>query len=146
MCIWSTSAAPMRPAHGTVSSQVATHLRTDRVCCVQGRSWLWTQDYWFAVRCVLICSQVRTDLQSGARFLAFFHLTVPSVFFHRSCDKTSTVCWAGGRTSQISRKRCDKCPHFGEKPARHGKRVEKILWQKVQSLLSRQQDITNVQK
>ncbi len=46
-----TSAAPQRPAHSTVSSQVATHLRTDRVCCVLGRSWIWTQDCWFAVRC-----------------------------------------------------------------------------------------------
>ncbi len=34
----------------TVSSQVATHLRTDRVCRVLGRSWIWTQDHWFAVR------------------------------------------------------------------------------------------------
>ncbi len=49
-----TSAAPQRPAHSTVSSQVATHLRTDRVCCVLGRSWIWTQDYWFAVRCATI--------------------------------------------------------------------------------------------
>ncbi len=40
-----TSAAPQRPAHGTVSSQVATHLRTDRVCRVLGRSWIRTQDY-----------------------------------------------------------------------------------------------------
>jgi hypothetical protein len=49
-----TSAAPQRPAHGTVSSQVATHLRTDRVCRVLGRSWIRTQDYWFAVRCATI--------------------------------------------------------------------------------------------
>ncbi len=40
-----TSAAPQRPAHGTVSSQVAAHLRTDRVCRVLGRSWIRTQDY-----------------------------------------------------------------------------------------------------
>jgi hypothetical protein len=38
LCIC-TSAAPQRPAHGTVPSQVATHLRTDRVCRVLGRSW-----------------------------------------------------------------------------------------------------------
>ncbi len=44
LCIC-TSAAPQRPAHGTVSSQVATHLRTDRVCRVLGRSWIRTQDY-----------------------------------------------------------------------------------------------------
>ncbi len=31
--------------YGTVSSQVATHLRTDRVCRVLGRSWIRTQDY-----------------------------------------------------------------------------------------------------
>ncbi len=49
-----TSAAPQRPAHGTVSSQVATHLRTDRVCRVLGRSRIWTQDYWFPVRCATI--------------------------------------------------------------------------------------------
>ncbi len=48
LCIC-TSAAPQRPAHGTVSYQVATHLRTDRVCRVLGRSWIRTQDYWFAV-------------------------------------------------------------------------------------------------
>jgi hypothetical protein len=41
----STSAAPQRPAQGTVSSQVTTHLRTDRVCCVLGRTWIRTQDY-----------------------------------------------------------------------------------------------------
>jgi hypothetical protein len=41
LCIF-TSAAPQRPVHGTVSSQVATHLRTDRVfrVCVLGRSWI----------------------------------------------------------------------------------------------------------
>ncbi len=39
LCIC-TSAAPQRPAHGTVSSQVATHLRTDRVFRVLGRSWI----------------------------------------------------------------------------------------------------------
>ncbi len=53
LCIC-TSAAPQRPAHGTVSSQVATHLRIDRVCHVLGRSWIRTQDYWFAVRCATI--------------------------------------------------------------------------------------------
>ncbi len=53
LCIC-TSAAPQRPAHGTVPSQVATHLRTDRVCRVLGRSWIRTQDYWFAVRCATI--------------------------------------------------------------------------------------------
>ncbi len=53
LCIC-TSAAPQRPAHGTVPSQVATHLRTDRVCRVLWRSWIWTQDYWFAVRCATI--------------------------------------------------------------------------------------------
>jgi hypothetical protein len=53
LCIC-TSAAPQRPAHRTVSSQVATHLRTDRVFRVLGRSWIWTQDYWFAVRCATI--------------------------------------------------------------------------------------------
>ncbi len=36
LCILCTSAAPQRPAHGTVSSQVATHHRTDRVCHVLG--------------------------------------------------------------------------------------------------------------
>ncbi len=46
LCIVRTSAAPQRPAHGTVPSQVATHLRTDRVCRVLGRGWLRTQDYW----------------------------------------------------------------------------------------------------
>ncbi len=45
LCILCTSAAPQRPAHGTVSSQMATHLRTDRVCRVLGRSWVRTQDY-----------------------------------------------------------------------------------------------------
>ncbi len=35
-----TSAAPQRPAHGTVSSQVATHLRIDRVCRVLERRWI----------------------------------------------------------------------------------------------------------
>jgi hypothetical protein len=40
-----TSAAPQKPAHGTVSSQVATHLRTNRICRVLGRSWIQTQDY-----------------------------------------------------------------------------------------------------
>jgi hypothetical protein len=40
-----TSAAPQRPAHGTVSSQVATHLRPDGVCRVLGRSWIRIQDY-----------------------------------------------------------------------------------------------------
>ncbi len=40
LCILCTSAAPQRPAHGTVSSQVATHLRTDRVGHVLGRSWI----------------------------------------------------------------------------------------------------------
>ncbi len=39
LCIC-TSAAPQSPAHGTVPSQVATHLRTDRVCRVLGRSWI----------------------------------------------------------------------------------------------------------
>jgi hypothetical protein len=53
LCIC-TSAAPQRPAQGTVSSQVATHLRTDKVCRVLGRSWIRTQDYWFAVRCATI--------------------------------------------------------------------------------------------
>ncbi len=53
LCIC-TSATPQRPAHGTVPYQVATHLRTDRVCRVLGRSWIWTQDYWFAVRCATI--------------------------------------------------------------------------------------------
>ncbi len=38
--ILSTSATPQRPAHGTVSSKMATHLRTDRVCRVLGRSWI----------------------------------------------------------------------------------------------------------
>jgi hypothetical protein len=33
LCIY-TSAAPQRSAHSTVSSQVATHLRTNRVCRV----------------------------------------------------------------------------------------------------------------
>ncbi len=51
LCILCTSAGPQRPAHGTLSSQVATHLRTDRVCRVLGRSWIRTQDCWFAVRC-----------------------------------------------------------------------------------------------
>jgi hypothetical protein len=51
LCVLCTSAAPQRPAHGTVPSQVATHLRTDRVCRVLGRSWIRTQDYCFAVRC-----------------------------------------------------------------------------------------------
>jgi hypothetical protein len=45
LCILCSSTAPQRPAHGTVSSQVATHLRTDRVCRVLGRSWIRTQDY-----------------------------------------------------------------------------------------------------
>ncbi len=45
LCILSTSATPQRPAHGTVPSQVATHLRTDRISCVLGRSWIRTQDY-----------------------------------------------------------------------------------------------------
>ncbi len=66
-----TSAAPQRPAHGTVSSQVATHLRTDRVCRVLGRSWIWTQDYWFAVRCA-------TNLQSEWWKLFLLNLQVQS--------------------------------------------------------------------
>jgi hypothetical protein len=45
LCILCTSAAPQRPAQGTVSSLVATHLRTDRVCSVLGRSWIRIQDY-----------------------------------------------------------------------------------------------------
>ncbi len=51
MYVLCTSAAPQRPAHGTVPFQVATHLRTDRVFRVLGRSWIRTQDYCFAVRC-----------------------------------------------------------------------------------------------
>jgi hypothetical protein len=43
--ILSTSAAHQRPAHGNVSSPVTTHLRTDRVCQVLGRSWIRPQDY-----------------------------------------------------------------------------------------------------
>jgi hypothetical protein len=53
-CILCTSSAPQRPAHGSVSSQVATHLRTAIVCRVLGRSWIWSQDYWFAARCATI--------------------------------------------------------------------------------------------
>jgi hypothetical protein len=34
LCLLSTSDAPQWPAHGTVQSQVATHLRIDRVCRV----------------------------------------------------------------------------------------------------------------
>jgi hypothetical protein len=87
------------------------------------------------------------------RFLAFFLPTAPSVFFHRSCDKTSAVCWLGGRTSQMCRNRCDKCPHFAEKPAGHGKHVEKILWhhkcpkimwQNVHTSLKSRLDVANV--
>ncbi len=48
--MYGTSAAPQRPAHGTVSSQVATHLRTDRVCRVLGRSWIRTQDKIYEIR------------------------------------------------------------------------------------------------
>jgi hypothetical protein len=43
----------------------------------------------------------------------------------KSCDKTSTVCWAGGRTSQMSKNHATKCPHFAEKLAGHCKRVGK---------------------
>jgi hypothetical protein len=87
------------------------------------------------------------------RFLAFFLPTAPSVFFHRSCDKTSAVCWLGGRTSQMCRNRCVKCPHFAEKPAGHGKHVEKILWhhkcpkimwQNVRTSLKSRLDVANV--
>ncbi len=38
---------PFGPLHGTVPSQAAVHLMTDRVCRVLGRSWIRTQDYWF---------------------------------------------------------------------------------------------------
>ncbi len=52
-----TSVAPQRPAHGIVSSQVATHLRTDRVCPVWGGAG----------------SEPRTtDLQSGVLPLSHF--------------------------------------------------------------------------
>ncbi len=58
LCILCTSAAPQRPAHGTVSSQVATHHRTDRVCRVLGGAG-------FEPR--------TTDLQSGALPLDFLY-------------------------------------------------------------------------
>ncbi len=38
-CISYTPAAPKRPAHSTVPSQVATHIMLGRVCPVLGRSW-----------------------------------------------------------------------------------------------------------
>jgi hypothetical protein len=50
LCVLCTSAAPQRPAHGTVPFQVTTHLRTDRVCRVLGRSWIRTQEAGFEPR------------------------------------------------------------------------------------------------
>jgi hypothetical protein len=55
---------PKRPAHGTVPSQVATHLRTDRVCRVLGRSWIRTQDSWFGPRTPDLVSRT-PDLNPG---------------------------------------------------------------------------------
>ncbi len=99
------------------------------------------------------------------RFLAFFLLTAPSVFFHRSCDKTSLVCWEGHRTSQMCRNRvlqmstfrwkagwtwqtCWKKPvttrpQFAEQVAGHHK-CPKIMRQNVHTLLKSRLDIANV--
>ncbi len=52
--LWCTSAAPQRPAHGTVPYQLATHLRTGWARSVLGRSRIQTRDYWFAVKCATI--------------------------------------------------------------------------------------------
>ncbi len=94
LCIC-TSAAPQRPAHGTVSSQVATHLRTDRVCRVLGRSWIRTQDYWFAVRCATIeppLLEPLSHLSSKATSPQIFTLrTEANVFRKRWSNRNSTV-------------------------------------------------------
>ncbi len=44
LCILYTSAAPQRQAYGTLLSQVATCLRTDRVCRILGRCQIRTRD------------------------------------------------------------------------------------------------------
>jgi hypothetical protein len=90
LCI-GTSAAPQRPAHGTVSSQVATLLRTDRVCRVLGRSWIRTQDYWFAVR----CATIEPPLLLPLSHLSSYHwATSPRIPYHTTPSQYSFLLLA----------------------------------------------------
>ncbi len=58
--MYCTSAAPQRPAHGTVSSQVATHLRTDSLLCAG--------EELDSNPGLLICSQMRYHWATSAPF------------------------------------------------------------------------------
>jgi hypothetical protein len=51
-------------------------------------------------------------------FYYIFLLTLPSVFLHRTCDKSSTF-------HNVARNHGAKCPHFTEKLAGHHKCVKK---------------------
>lgn len=51
LCVLCSSVTPWRPAHSAVPTQVATHLRTDKVCRMPGRSRIRSRDFWFADRC-----------------------------------------------------------------------------------------------
>ncbi len=89
LCIC-TSAAPQRPAHGTVSSQVATHLRTDRVCRVLGRSWIRTQENWD-----ISCNFWKTASETLVHYFSHHHWKREEHHFQpiKNKEKVQTRFW-----------------------------------------------------